>query len=253
MRIIPDQTVGERLRRAREDRGVDLDDAARVTRIDQRFLQALEEDAPPEAYPEEMYARAFLREYARYLGLRDRPLLQAYLALHPMRSRPPIGHPSIPLQRRHGSWGRRLLAAASVGVVATLAVLSARAARDRETVPEDVALPPSAAPPRTSAPKAPATEEPPRTYQGVQLRISVEDAPCWVSVTVGGESVLAETVDAGFGQTFRSKQGIDVVLGNPGAARLTVGGEPVHLPTTGEVYQGSWVFQGGKAKPVPPA
>ena len=56
------------LRSARESRGLDRARIERDTRIRERYLAALERGAYDEL-PGEVYARGFLRTYARYLGL----------------------------------------------------------------------------------------------------------------------------------------------------------------------------------------
>jgi transcriptional regulator with XRE-family HTH domain len=68
--------IGRRLSAARRRRGLEVEDVERALRIRSRYLRALEaerfEDLPGEAY-----ARAFLREYADYLGVDADPLVQA--------------------------------------------------------------------------------------------------------------------------------------------------------------------------------
>lgn len=61
-------TAGQKLRKTRLEKGVDLDEVARVTRITKGYLLALEDDAL-EKLPSEAYARGFLRIYANFLGL----------------------------------------------------------------------------------------------------------------------------------------------------------------------------------------
>jgi cytoskeletal protein RodZ len=60
--------VGERLRDARETRGVDLFRVERDTKIRAKYLGALE-DGEFADLPGDVYARGFLRNYATYLGL----------------------------------------------------------------------------------------------------------------------------------------------------------------------------------------
>jgi Helix-turn-helix domain len=60
--------VGERLRDAREIRGVDLHRVERDTKIRIKYLAALE-DGEFSEFPGDVYARGFLRNYATYLGL----------------------------------------------------------------------------------------------------------------------------------------------------------------------------------------
>lgn len=60
--------VGEKLRDARELRGVDLHRVERDTKIRSKYLAALE-DGDFADLPGDVYARGFLRNYASYLGL----------------------------------------------------------------------------------------------------------------------------------------------------------------------------------------
>lgn len=109
-------------------------------------------------------------------------------------------------------------------------------------------VPPAAAPTSGATSTPPEKEEPP--FRGVELRIKVVDGPCWVTVTRNGVVVLAETQEPGFARTFRSRSQIDVILGAPGVARVTLNGDPLVLPDDGGVYQASFVFQGGRARVV---
>jgi cytoskeleton protein RodZ len=64
----PRTGVGSALQRAREVRGLSLDEAARDTRLRVDQLDALERE-DFDVLPGEVYARASLRTYASYLGL----------------------------------------------------------------------------------------------------------------------------------------------------------------------------------------
>jgi transcriptional regulator with XRE-family HTH domain len=74
--------VSSVLRRAREGRGESLLQAAEGTRISATYLEALEDDAPVEAFPSALYARFFLRAYARYLGVEEGPLVEVFSRRH---------------------------------------------------------------------------------------------------------------------------------------------------------------------------
>src|SRR5213083_2834957 len=69
--------VGQALRKARKERGVELSEVERVTKIRVKFLEAMEEDLW-DALPAPAYARGFLDIYARYLGLDQQALLDRY-------------------------------------------------------------------------------------------------------------------------------------------------------------------------------
>ena len=69
--------LGTLLVRAREARGLTLEDAERDTRISRRYLQALETEQF-EAIPAPVYARGFLRSYSQYLGLDPQEMLALF-------------------------------------------------------------------------------------------------------------------------------------------------------------------------------
>lgn len=72
--------LGSWLRQAREAKRLSLEDVERETRIRAQFLAALEEEDFSKL-PGDVYARGFLRNYARFLGLDPQEALQRYKAL----------------------------------------------------------------------------------------------------------------------------------------------------------------------------
>lgn len=68
------ESLGQRLRAAREAKGVSLAEVERATRIRAKFLEAFEQD-DFSGLPSETQARGFLRNYAEYLGLDAAELL----------------------------------------------------------------------------------------------------------------------------------------------------------------------------------
>src|SRR4051812_167442 len=62
------ESIGAFLRREREIRQVSLEELVQITRVPLRMLQRIEEDRFDEL-PGEVFARGFLRSYARALGL----------------------------------------------------------------------------------------------------------------------------------------------------------------------------------------
>jgi len=83
---------GELLRNARAYRGVTLLDAERATRINRRYLAALEQEAF-EQLPPLTYARGIVRLYAQYLGLDPVTVLAKFEEAHGQRS---IGFRVVP-------------------------------------------------------------------------------------------------------------------------------------------------------------
>jgi len=71
------ESIGEKLRLARERNNLTIEQVARETHVARRFLKALE-DEEFSAFPGETYAMGFLRSYAEYLGLDPEELIGIY-------------------------------------------------------------------------------------------------------------------------------------------------------------------------------
>ena len=78
--------IGQRLRTAREARGLSLDDVEASIRVKRRYLEALEAETFHEL-PGPAYVRGFLRTYALYLGLPPEELVAMYPSNRPDVSR----------------------------------------------------------------------------------------------------------------------------------------------------------------------
>jgi hypothetical protein len=79
---LTEPVTGERLRRARQDAGVTLQDIAASTKIGVRFLEYIELDRFA-LLPAPVYLRSFLTEYAKAVGLDPRQTAEAYMARLP--------------------------------------------------------------------------------------------------------------------------------------------------------------------------
>jgi hypothetical protein len=108
--------LGEILQRARQERGISIEDAERATRIPRRYLEALEQENFS-ILPAPVYARGFLRSYSGYLGLDPGQLLPMF----------PVGHveePSLeplPAVAQPRTWSMSgIIAVAVVGVLILL-------------------------------------------------------------------------------------------------------------------------------------
>jgi cytoskeletal protein RodZ len=74
------ESLGEKLKTAREGKGLSLDDAGKETKITIRYLEALEKE-DFSGFPGEAYITGFLRNYGAYLDLDVQELLSIYYAL----------------------------------------------------------------------------------------------------------------------------------------------------------------------------
>ena len=79
------ESIGGLLLKARKKKKISLEKAARETKIKKEFLAALEEEKFDEL-PGEIYIRAFLTAYARYLGIKAEKILELYREVRPAAS-----------------------------------------------------------------------------------------------------------------------------------------------------------------------
>lgn len=77
-----DVSLGSLLKRSREERHIDLDEAFRVTRIRRHTLEALENEQW-DKLPSQVFVKGFLRTYAEFLGLDKEMVLTYYQRISP--------------------------------------------------------------------------------------------------------------------------------------------------------------------------
>jgi cytoskeleton protein RodZ len=71
------ESLGERLKKGREEKNISLDDVVQATKINKAILTAIENDQS-EFLPPMVFVRGFIRSYARYVGLDESGLLDLY-------------------------------------------------------------------------------------------------------------------------------------------------------------------------------
>ncbi|GMB83968.1 transcriptional regulator [Lactobacillus delbrueckii subsp. bulgaricus] len=69
--------IGEQLRKAREAKGFSISDIEKATKIQSRYLEAIENN-DFDKLPGDFYVRAFIRQYAQIVGLDGKELLSQY-------------------------------------------------------------------------------------------------------------------------------------------------------------------------------
>jgi transcriptional regulator with XRE-family HTH domain len=138
--------LGERLRAAREEKELSLEQVAEETRLPLNYLQALEEEAFG-AFTSDLHARGFLRNYATYLGLKVDEVLALFDRLrgNPQPNRG-FGFSPRPVAEHSGRslLGADALLALVVLALIALAGLSVYQRRNQAAdLPPTVAVPPT--------------------------------------------------------------------------------------------------------------
>ena len=73
-----EETLGQYLCHMRTQKGVSLEDIAKATRIDPRYLQAVEQNDFSQLPRAEIFAKAYVKAYARCLSLEDTEVMRRF-------------------------------------------------------------------------------------------------------------------------------------------------------------------------------
>lgn len=226
-------SFGDWLRRQREMREISLRDIADRTKISLRYLEAMEDDRF-DLLPAPIFAKGFLREYARYVGLSPDEVVNHYLAVQQQQSpeedgvkkdQTLVNRPYRQVKPvRSWTYGLFLVLAVLV-LIALVWLLVWYNNRRREQPAADATLPPSAAPAepaagQTAVPVPTVPEKP-----SAPLEVTIDfTADCWVEVRVDDKPFLAEQRVQGESLPIEAQRSVDIKLGDTGAAEIQVNG-----------------------------
>jgi cytoskeleton protein RodZ len=215
-------TPGRVLAEKRSDRGLTIEQVATATRIRAEHLSALESDEPGRL-PAPVYAKGYLRTYARYLGLDPEPLVEA------LRSPAQNTRRGLELGTIAGR-PRMVLtapAAAAAGLVLLASAFGLYAWRQIESDQRPgVGVPPGrqALVIPTATPLPSPSPQPRPIVLGVRVTDSV-----WLSVIVDGKSQYSDSgriLPAG-SQVYFTGVDIKITSGKAAATLITIDGRPI--------------------------
>jgi cytoskeleton protein RodZ len=220
-------SVGQLLREAREAQGITLEEVAGRLRLMHRQVEAMETD-DFESLGQPVFARGFVRNYARLLGL-DPEALLARMEGAP-EEKPAVSPADSPPQ--HAWLTSPWLILLLLGV---LLLLPHAPAASAQAIPSPSA-PPNApaplAPPETGAaasvePDAPAEPKPATVNSVLHLEFGDES---WTEIKdASGHMLLRQLNPAGSSVDVRGQPPFEVVIGNANLARMSYNGRPIDL------------------------
>jgi len=211
-------SVGERLRVAREEKGLSLEDIAAQTRIPRRHLEAIE-TADWDRLPAPTYTIGFARSYASAVGL-DRTEVADQLRgeMGRQRSMPTASEVFEPADPAR-TMPKGLVIGAILAVIALVVLMSWLNRRSLEQ-PDDTAN--SVAAP-AEAPQQPAAPPPAAAAQGPVVLTASEAV--WLQVAEkGGATLFSGTLQPGQSYTVPATATAPMLrTGKPEALKATVG------------------------------
>lgn len=215
---------GASLKKARESKGISLDQIALDTRIATRFLTAIETEQF-HLLPGGIFNRGFVRTYAQKVGLDPDRAVAEYQQLTEVREHG--DEPGTVTARRPATVDRRLYSVA-IGLLALLIGIFYFATRESNQAAQTANL--AAPPPETTAADFSAVPEPEParptpSAQAITVAIEARERT-WIKVKADGNSVLRrEVLQPGMTRTFSAQASIDISVGSAGGLDLKINGQ----------------------------
>lgn len=227
------ESVGERLRRVRLERGLDIHVIADELRISARYLEAIER-GDTSVLPGGFFSKSFYRQYGNFLGVYDRQFEVAVENLFSDDDAAPLGRNS-PLETATGippiptgSGGSRLrkplislavlvvVVAACSGMYALWQRMQASASAERAA--QDSAPPATVtqAPAPTVQPATtPVAETKSEIRADVVLNLAATEK-VWLSVTSGGKVLFSGVLEPSQSKALEAGDNARILIGNAG-------------------------------------
>ena len=251
--------VGDILRREREKQGLTIADIEKGTSIRGLYIEHIERGNIGEL-PGLVYAKGFVRNYAKFLRLNAEALVQQFAEENGSTPPPvPAESESAPRRISLSTVGDESLSSISIGgtrssyasifgkLAAGIIVLAALvgggvAAISAINSPAQV---PAAPPVKTEQPAAPAaaaeadasdTARAAHT-DGVNVSVTLAER-CWTEVVVDGKSVFEGIIEKGKTESWKGKESVVIRAGNAGALDVTFNGRKLgKFGDNGEVLE----------------
>ncbi len=233
------QTLGEKLRQAREERGISLSEVAEQTRISPHYLESIEKD-DYRPLPGGIFNKGFVKSYAKYVELDEQEALQDYTRAISANEGSPdqdlkVYRPEVLTDDRTGGsmiptviWAVIILGIMSAGIYFGLNYL-----RNRPAVAEEkpVANTNANVQPNTNNTTAPSAGSAP-DMASLKVDFKALKEPVSLSATADGK-MSVNVVTPGSISTFEPKESLKLSYSRSLASvvQLTINGKEITLPS----------------------
>ena len=233
------QTLGEKLRQAREEKGLTLGDVAEQTRISSLYLEAIEND-DYKILPGGIFNKGFVKSYAKFVGINEQEALMDYQAVLARSEAAAdvdqrVYKPEVLTDDRSGSMLPTIIVAALILGVMTIGILylvSYLRSPGSSTASNTSRPPVNAA---NEAPVANAEPNPAGVPDMASLRVVVTaTSDVSLSAAVDGNKATSSLIVAGSSQTFEPKQSLKLSYSRSlaSAVQLAINGKAITPPAT---------------------
>jgi cytoskeleton protein RodZ len=231
-------SLGEKLRQAREERGISVSEVAEQTRISPLYIKAIEND-DYKPLPGGIFNKGFVRSYARYIGFDEQEALQDYAEIINTSGIEAVSDQSV---HRSEVWtddtSPRSMAPTLIFAAVILVLLVGGLVLLVRYVFQSSSEPNVANANLTTSPAAnnpPANSALPATVPAVNelsIELKALGEPVWVAYTVDGART-EKTLDAGESVRLDAKDNVKLNYAKVKAVSLevSINGRKLSIPT----------------------
>ena len=214
---------GTGFKKARESRGISLEEIAAETRIGTRFLQAIESENF-QRLPGGVFNRGFIRAYAERVGLDP---VQALAEYERLVNSSDVETSSGPPQRPRSRIGFALYPIA-IGALVLLTIGFYVLQRNPSTPEVAATAPAPVIAPEPVVQAAPEPVQPGPTSLPQQLAIQMDaKEDTWIRLSTDGAPFVEEILNPGDTRRFTAAASIDITIGNAGGITFKVNNREV--------------------------
>lgn len=251
------ETIGEYLKRVRESYGYSLEDVAGITRINLRYLEAIEEDDLAKI-PGETFSHGFIRSFARCIGISDEEITSRIRET--LKTEPQViytqnqdnGAERSEVRIRKPGKARIILPAAAGVILAALLILLFTSGRESGTIRnskelKDVPVESIEVQPQPQV--AENNQIVQKNVEPVVLKIYARELT-WISARIDDKETKEALLKPGDGVMWNGDDKVVLTLGNAGGIDLDVNGKRLEpIGRRGEVIRDAVITNAGLIKP----
>jgi len=244
------ETIGKYLKRVRETCGYSLEDVAGITRINLRYLEAIEKD-DFEKIPGETFSHGFIRSFARCIGISDEDIsrkIRETLKTEPQavntQNQDDMAERSV--VRKPGK-ARIILPAAAAVILAALLIVLFTSGRESGTIRNSKELKEVPAESIEVQPQVVAENNQvvQKKVEPVVLKVYARELT-WISARIDDKETKEALLQPGDGVMWNGDEKVVITVGNAGGIDLDVNGKRLDpIGRRGEVIRDAVITSAG--------
>lgn len=253
------ESIGTRLKKARQELGLSLEEVHKKTKIHSDILKAIEEGSLINLSP--VYIKGFLKIYCKFLGVDFKDFIADYKEppsivkeVSGISDEPAsflkavsiklISLKDIPLRIKRVFIGILILIFLSIGLFNLGRIVSSAKKKDQITKLEESKA-------KAAIPKPEDSLAKPKTETGLGIKLAIRAKEnCWIQLKADGKVVFQSILRKGRMENWQAKDKIELSLGNAGGVDLEVNGKLIsNLGRKGQVLKNILITKEGLSIP----